>query len=246
MESASAAQGLGHLDQLSSLEERHRSLPFEEARQAVLTGGDDGWRVFVEKYSRFVYTVALRLAPGPEDQKRELAQDIYCRVFSYLQRNNFRVLRQFESRCKFTTYLFRMVQTARSAVLRKELRDAEHLDFVDFSDEVNRGIESSVHGGGSSEQAIPAFSAGRLREEISQILDGLSPREKVLIKLRFQKGLKLREMAETLGYRDTNDAAYALRKALKHFEAVAALDTGEWTDAETRAALDVLDQVLFQ
>ena len=137
-------EGTRYLEQLATLEDRHRSLSFDAIRVSVLAGDNDGWRIFVEKYSRFVYSVALRLLPGPIEGKEDLAQEIYCQVFSHLQRNDYQVLRRFESRCKFTTYLFRMVQTARSAALRNAGRQVERMDFVDFSDEANRSIDAAL------------------------------------------------------------------------------------------------------
>lgn len=246
MSNLSVLGGLRPLEELISLEDRHRGLSFEEARHAVLTGEKDGWPIFVEKYSRFVYSVALRLLMGPENERQDRAQEIYCSVFSRIQQNDYLVLRRFQSRCKFTTYLFRMVQTARSTLLRHEIRESSRTDCVDFSDEANRGIEAAMAERASIEQTPPCFSPAKLRAGINRVIEGLSSRERLLVKFRFQKGLKLREIAETLAYRDTNDAAYALRKALQRFKPVAALEEGEWTEDEKQVVYEVFNALLFQ
>jgi|GEM_PF-3481796 len=246
MSQRSTPEGIGLVEDLVSLEDRHRSVSFEELRETVVAGDSEAWRIFVEKYSRFVYTVALRLLWGPEEKKQEHAQEIYCRVFSLIQRRDFQVLRRFQSKCRFTTYLFRMVQTARSDVLRLAGREAERTDFVDFSDEANRALEATLADRAGSGRSLPGLSADRLRAEVRRILEGMASREKLIVRLRFQKGLKLREIARLLGLRDTNDAAYALKKCLKHFEPLAALEEGEWTEEDLRLALDVLDEELFQ
>ncbi|MCK4547220.1 MAG: sigma-70 family RNA polymerase sigma factor [Candidatus Eisenbacteria sp.] len=245
MSDSPAYGGVRHLEELSLMEDRHKSLSFEEAREAVLTD-DDGWRVFVEKYSRFVYTVTLRLLSGPIARKEDLAQEIYCSVFSRIQQDDYRVLRRFQSRCKFTTYLFRMVQTARSTVLRREGQEADRTDFVDFSDEANRGIQAALAEGEDPGPELPSCSPEKIRKQISRAVQGLSPREKLLVKFRFQKGLKLRELASALGYRDTNDAAYALRKTLKSLELLDLLEPGEWTGIDRDIVLGALNKQLFQ
>jgi RNA polymerase sigma factor (sigma-70 family) len=230
---------------LAALEDRHRSLTFAEARRAVLEDHDDGWRVFVEKYSRFVYTVALRLLTDPPQQREERAQQIYCLVFERLQRDDYRILREFQGRCRFTTYLFRMVQTSRSSVLRHVRRERERIDYVDFTDEMNRGLLAAAAEEDPDRDA-PALSPEKLQRTVERLLSDLSPRERLLVRLRFQKGLKLRELAEVLGLRDTNAAAYALRKAVERFEPLTALAGGQWSAPEQKLVLAVLDRQLFR
>jgi RNA polymerase sigma factor (sigma-70 family) len=230
---------------LAALEDRHRSLTFADAREAVLAGHEGGWRVFVEKYSRFVYTVALRLLTDPPPQREEQAQQVYCSVFERLRRDDFRILRDFQGRCRFTTYLFRMVQTSRSSLLRGVQRERERVDYVDFADEANRAVIAAADAEEADREA-PALSPEKLRHEIERLLDDLSPRERLLVKLRFQKGLKLREIAEVLGLRDTNAAAYELRKALQRFEPLSALAGGDWSSPEQKLVLGVLERQLFQ
>jgi len=238
--------GLLHLEGLARLEDRHRSLSFEAARAAVLDDVENSWRFFVEKYSRFVYSIALRLLPGSLEGREDLAQDTYLSVFSRLQGDNYRLLRDFRGRCRFTTYLFRMVQTSRSEALRRAGREGERTEYIDFSDEANRAIQAAVQDGKVDAFDIPSVSPQRLRDHITRAVEGLSPREKLLLRLRFQEGLKLRELAAALGYRDTNDAAYGLRKSLKSMDLSEILEAGQWTEEDRRGALEILNDVLFQ
>jgi len=64
------------LDRLAGLERRHRDRAFETLRTALLGGDRDAWSLIVEKYSRFVYTVALQLLSGAP-QPEEAAASIY-------------------------------------------------------------------------------------------------------------------------------------------------------------------------
>jgi RNA polymerase sigma factor (sigma-70 family) len=232
------------VDDLAALEDRHRSVSFEELRRDVLAEGAGAWRRFVEKYSRFVYTVALKFLADRPDDREERAQEIYCRVFERLRRDRARALREFRGNCRFSTYLFRVVQSARADVLRRDIRDRERLDCVDFADEANRGLEAASPAARTAEP-IPGVSPERLRAELARILDGLSPRDTLILKLRFQKGLKLRELGDLLGYRDTNAAAYALRKALRRFEPLAAVGDGGLSEGDRARVLAVLDEVVF-
>jgi RNA polymerase sigma factor (sigma-70 family) len=249
-----ASSGLGPIRELEALEERHADRSFADLREKVVAGDDEAWRDLVEKYSRFVWTVALRLLAGSRGDREEQVQETYRRVFERLRRDDFRLLRGFRGRCRFSTYLYRMVQTARSDVQRREIRDREHAEPVDFTDEVNRKIEAAMAetANGCDAGTGPAFAGeGRpspelIRGEVERIAAALDPRERILVKLRFRKGLKLRELATTLGYRDTNDAAYALRKALKRLGAGALLGTDHWTEDEREMVREALRAALLE
>ncbi len=235
------------VERLAALEDRHAARSFEEIRSALLAGETGAWRVLVEKYSRFVYTVALRLLAGAPGDRAEQVQDTYCRVFDRLRRDDYRLIRGFRGGCRFSTYLYRVVQTARCDVQRGDIRDRERMEPVDFTDEVNRKIEAAVaRDSGDPAPADGVLDAGGLRREVERLVDGVSPRDRILLRLRFRKGLKLRELAEALGYRDTNAAAYALRRALKHFDPLKALGRGDWSASDRERVHEALWEVLLE
>ena len=93
---------------------------------------------------------------------------------------------------------------------------------------------------------FPRVSADSIRREVEHLASALTPRERILVRLRFRQGLKLRELATTLGYRDTNDAAYALRKALKRLDPGTLFATDDWSDAERDSLRGALREVLLE
>ena len=243
-----APAGLGPIRELAALERRHADRDFADLRAAVLAGDREAWVALVEKYSRFVWTVALRLLAGASGELEEQVQETYRRVFERLRRDDFRLLRGFRGQCRFSTYLYRMVQTARSDVQRREIRDRERAEPVDFSDECNRRLEAVLAERAPdtpSPDALP-LRPDDVRWEVERMAATLAPRERILLRLRFRKGLKLRELAGALGYRDTNDAAYALRKALKRLVPGSQVGAARRSDAERELLLEALREVLLE
>ncbi|MBZ0267101.1 hypothetical protein K8I85_03015, partial [bacterium] len=72
----STAPLAGLLRDLGALEGRHRDTPFESIRHLLDEDPSRGWRTLVDKYSKFVWSLALQLARGTEDPE-EFAAEIY-------------------------------------------------------------------------------------------------------------------------------------------------------------------------
>jgi RNA polymerase sigma factor (sigma-70 family) len=224
---------------LEVLESRHKDLSFEEIRRAIQDDPEGGWELFVEKYSRFVYSIALKLV-GPEEDKEELVHRVYAGAFDVVRSKDFKVIREFKGRCNFRTYLYRIIQTSRSKVFTELGRQKRTMDYVDFSDEV---------WGSTISQKAPSLrlKAELVRSALEDIRSGLKPKEILLLKLRFQKGLKLREIAQALGFKDTNAVAYALKKVLDNFGFLRSLkERHKWSDEQYGQIADILEEVILE
>lgn len=199
--------GLGAvLDRLAGLETRHRDRSFEALRSALFAGDRDAWKHLVEKYSRFVYTVALQLLAGAP-QREEVATSVYARVFERLAARDFRLLRGFGGRCRFTTYLYRMVQSERREHFRAERADAgDRLDA--------RRSEPLA----ATSAPAPVLRPDLVREAVRGALERLTPPERMLLLCRFRDGLKLREIAELFGFKNSSAADRAVRAALARLD----------------------------
>lgn len=189
------------VDDLAALERRHRALAFADLRRGVLAGDDEAWQRLVEKYSRFVYTVALKLLAGAADRE-ELASRVYARVFERIAERRFRLLWRFQGRCRFTSYLFRVVQSEKKAVFadRGSVLRAESPKEHERADE-----RPTEH---------PLLDAEALRQAVARALERLTSTDRLVLVLRFRDGLTLREIARAAGFKDTNAAAYGVRRAL--------------------------------
>jgi RNA polymerase sigma-70 factor (ECF subfamily) len=194
------------LDRLAGLETRHRDRSLEALRTALLGGDRDAWRLIVEKYSRFVYTVALRLLAGTP-QPEEAAASIYARIFERLESKDFRLLRNFRGGCRFTSYLYRMVQSERKEYLRTKRAYADR-----------RVEEWTSEPPAVSSAPDTVLRPDLVREAVAGALDRLAPPERILLLCRFRDGLKLREIAELFGFKDSSAADRAVRSALARLD----------------------------
>ncbi len=192
------------LNRLAALEDRHRDLSFEELRRSILSGEPTAWKRFVEKHSRFVYAVALKLLASRVDREDD-AIATYTRVFERLAADGFRLLRGFHGRARFTTYLYRIVQSeSRDHVARQSARSRPP------------PVERSAAAVPAPEG--PVLRPDLLRRAVREALDSLAAEERLTLMLRFRDGLKLREIASVLGSADVGAAARTLYRALERLD----------------------------
>src|ERR1700730_11338543 len=90
-------------------------------------GDSDAFRVLVERHSRGVFRLALRMT-GNEQDAEDVVQESFLRAYRQLGR--------FESRANFGTWLYRIVANCsvdlmRSRHARQDQSRAESLDEVD-------------------------------------------------------------------------------------------------------------------
>jgi RNA polymerase sigma factor (sigma-70 family) len=224
----------GLFDGLESLETRHADVDFETVRAGLDRDPGRAWRTLVEKYSRFVYSIAFRASSGLTDPE-EFAAEIYRRVFVRLEASDYALIRGFQGKCDFRSYLFRMVKTERFRLFRRKGVE-------------RRAAETLAHDAAAepSTDAAPEWPAHLGRAAAAASLEALSEDDRRLLVLRFAGGLKLRELADVTDARDTNDAAYRLRKALDKCDALRrARASPDWDEGAFVQALGAFRQSLF-
>ena len=135
--------------------------------------------VIVEKYSGFVYNVALRMMGGPEDAE-DVAQDAFLSAYRGFDR--------FQGTSRVTTWLYRITVNAALMKLRKEKRGREltrtgldDIEIVNWDDTPERAAVSSELG-------------EKLQEGIAQ----LQPELRAAVILRDVEDLSNVEAAEIL------------------------------------------------
>jgi len=221
------------LEMLKLLEEKHRGVLFADLKKKILKGDWESWSAFLEKYSRFIYSNALKQCSDFED-KEDLVYEIYCGVVRKLRQDDFRILRDFEGRSDFKTYLFRVIQTVRHKVLnlrnqrRKINQQREEPVAVYYQNYIPSGIE-------------------KFEEELKCCLAQVSPGEKQLLRLRYLEGLTFNQLACRFSLADGNRAAYEIRKILKKFASVKKLkDRFRWCEEEYPFLAGILSRLLFE
>jgi RNA polymerase sigma-70 factor (ECF subfamily) len=222
------------LRSLEAMESRHRDLDIGDLLPLLDEDSDRAWRLLVEKYSRFVYSVALQLCRGLEDPE-EWASEIYRRVFVRLDANDRSLIRGFRGKCDFRTYLYRIVRTERYRLFRRRGVEREAARTLEREADLDR-----------PDVPEEGWIRGLGRRAVREALSELTEEDRRILVLRFAGGLKLRELVPALGARDVNDAAYRVRRALGRCRALTrARESPDWNEASFREALAAFRQTLF-
>ena len=190
----------------------HRGDAFPEVLSGLLAASGEpererAWARFLEAYSALL----LRSACGIGTMYDE-AMDRYAFVLDQLRAGNFKRLRNFQARgsARFTTWLVlvarricldyrrhrygRQVQSQGAAnagarAMRRRLADlvCDQVDVAELTDDQSPGPDA-------------VLATRERRRVIESALAGLDPRARLLLRLRFGKGLTAREIGDLMGY----------------------------------------------
>ena len=157
--------------------------------RAAQEGNQEAFEQLVRLYDQAVLRLAMNLLRSQED-----ANDIYQEAFLRVYKN----LHNFRFDCSFHTWLYRIVTNLCLDALRKRRVRKEESTAVTTSDGVLDRVdtleESRAHGN-PQRQLMSNELKGRIRE----VLDGLTPRERMVFELRHYQGMRLKAIGETLG-----------------------------------------------
>lgn len=95
------------------------TLSDETLIQQALAGRQSAFAMLVQRYEKYVFTLALRFVKNREDA-HEVAQDCFLRMFRYMA--------DFRGECKFTTWIYKIVYSTSLNHLRKNNPDILSLD----------------------------------------------------------------------------------------------------------------------
>lgn len=174
----------------------------EDIIQMVLQGNQHAYAILVERYSRFVYTLALRLLSNVEDAE-ESTQDVFIKAYKSLS--------TYKADSKFSTWLYTITRNTCISRTRtnKQLlvsKDEEQLNLLGgFADSTMQLQEraSKKQLLNKAIQLLPADEAQvitlfyiheQTMDEISAILDITNSNAKVRL---FRARKKLKEILDT-------------------------------------------------
>lgn len=192
---------------------------------------DASWSDFVSAYSKLILHVA-RSAGGDQDS----AMDRYAHVIEQLRSEDFRRLRTYvaDGRSAFSTWLVVVTQrlcldhwrhrygrlrpNEDQAAANDEDRKARRRLVDMISSEIDLDTLPDRHGGDSESDVRQAD----IHRALASALSALEPRDRLLIKLRFEDGLPMPEIAEQLrlptrfhAYRRLTEVLSVLRRTLE-------------------------------
>lgn len=157
--------------------------------RAAQQGDESAFQRLVQMYDQSVLRLAMNLVRSQED-----ASDIYQEAFLRVYRN----LHTFRFDCSFHTWLYRIVTNLCLDHLRKrKVRREEstvvetsegRLDRMDAMPEDRAGVDPERH-----------LLSRQLGSRISETLQQLTPRERMVFEMRHYQGMRLKAIGAVLG-----------------------------------------------
>jgi RNA polymerase sigma-70 factor, ECF subfamily len=161
---------------------------FEDAAVVaqVRAGDREAFRLLVEKYSRELFKVAYRFL-ADEAEAEDAVQEALVKAY--------RSLHNFESRSKFSTWLYRIVANCCYDMLEKRKRTPQPAAFDGEEDE--EPVEMRVR----SDEPDPErqLLSLELKAKVATAMNDLSASEKVAFIMKHSEGKSMEEIGEALG-----------------------------------------------
>jgi len=162
-----------------------REHPDEDLIALTLAGDQDAYRVLVERYSDFVFTVALRVV-GSEADAEDVAQEAFVRAHKALAR--------FRGDSKFSSWLYRITVNRALTHLKRGKRRPLTVEMTS-SPRVEAEVRSHSSGDDPTRRVLDSEFAGRVRAAVA----ALPPRYRVVVTLFYLEERSYKEVAEVLG-----------------------------------------------
>lgn len=163
--------------------------------RAAQAGNHDAFERLVRQYDQNVLRLAMNLLRSPED-----AYDIYQEAFLRVFRN----LNSFRFDCSFHTWLYRIVTNLCLDHLRKRKVRKTESTIVETEDGPLDRLDTIPEPRADGDPQRTLLST-ELRSKISEVLAGMTARERMVFEMRHYQGMRLRAIGEVLG--TTEEAA---------------------------------------
>jgi RNA polymerase sigma-70 factor (ECF subfamily) len=163
--------------------------------RAAQNGDAQAFEQLVRSYDQNVLRMAANLLHSQED-----ARDVYQEAFLRVYKN----LPKFRFDCSFSTWLYRIVANLCLDQLRKRKVRKEEASAVDTaSGEVDRfQFVAEQRADVDPQRQLLSSEVG---DRVQEVLDKLTPRERVVFEMRHFQGMRLRAIGEALNV--TEEAA---------------------------------------
>ena len=163
--------------------------------RAAQHGDQVAFEQLVRTYDQSVLKLAMNLLRSNED-----ASDVYQEAFLRVHKN----LHSFRFDCSFHTWLYRIVTNLCLDHLRKRKVRKEESAVVQTGDGTMDRLDTLMEerADGDPERML---LTGELKHKIQNVLNELTPRERMVFEMRHYQGMRLRAIGEVLG--TTEEAA---------------------------------------
>ena len=153
---------------------------------AAARGDREAFTALIERYRRYMYSVAYRIALN-EDDALDITQNVLLRLVSKIG--------QYNGRGAFRSWLATITSNEAMSFLRRAVRKRERaFDPVDLDAvAASEGLSSKIH------SPRRAADLEQERELVEKAMSGLSTQQRAIFALRFREEMPPREISERLG-----------------------------------------------
>ena len=169
-----------------------------EVIQQVLQGKKQAYAVLVDRYQHYVFTLVMRYVPQREEAE-EVAQDVFVKAYRYLA--------DFRGQCKFSTWLYTIVNTTCISYLRSRkdlmvLAEQDRLSAI--AERAGLNAKASDYSERKSEKKM-----------MSEAIMGLPETDARIVILFYQHEQTLEEIGMVLGLTSNHVKVRLYRARLK-------------------------------
>jgi len=171
-------------------------------------GDTEAMRAIFERNRQKIFSMAYRYTGNVEDAE-DILQETFIKTFRHLERY------KTDNHGGFSSWVTRIgIHCSIDYLRRKKTRKHVHSDW--------ESIESTFADQGSSNPE-DSIQLKQLRDKITGLIAGLSPRQRMVFILKHHQQLKIREIAESLGCSEGSvkkqlfRAMESLKKSAKNF-----------------------------
>ena len=169
-----------------------------EVIQQVLQGKKQAYAVLVDRYQHYVFTLVMRYVPQREEAE-EVAQDVFVKAYRYLA--------DFRGQCKFSTWLYTIVNTTCISYLRSRkdlmvLAEQDRLSAI--AEQAGLNAKASDYSERKSEKKM-----------MSEAIMGLPETDARIVILFYQHEQTLEEIGMVLGFTSNHVKVLLYRARLK-------------------------------
>lgn len=158
-----------------------QKIPDQEIITMILAGDTDSFRVLVDRYQAFVYTLTLRIL-SDQSEAEEAAQDAFIKCFQ--------AMKSFSGKAKFSTWLYRIAFNTAISYKRKHRIEVS-------------GLDGSTYKLVSSTNASDELNREEQKRFINNAINRLSPDDATVLTLFYKKELTLEEISEVTGMKNS-------------------------------------------
>ena len=165
--------------------------------EKVLIGETECFAPLLERYSKRVFTLVVRIVGNREDAE-ELTQDVFLKAFDSLSR--------YRGKSSFSTWLYRIAYNTAISATRKKVNDYVPVDETVLSDAADESDEMNFEE--SDEEMRIVY--------LNRALEQLSPEDRAMITLFYKENKAMEEIAAITGLTETNvkTKMFRIRKKL--------------------------------